>query len=261
MTSLVRPVSRPQFGAIHAMAAALAVIMLAGCGSGIRHRVENGIARSLQKRLGPAREYSVRVSGSTMSIISGRIDSVDISGQEVRLAKGITVSRLDVSLKGLVVDTATQEIRKCARAAYLARVSEEELQRYLVRRYPDIPGLTVTLLNDQARVTATPGVAGVTVTIAADAVVAVREGRQLVLDLKKINVGWVPTPGFAREYIGKRINPVFDAADLGFDAQIESVRIEPGVAVIAGTLDLVGAIGSPDSAERGGSEPAETRNF
>ena len=261
MVSAVRRVPRERARLFRLIWVMTAALLVAGCGGSIKHRVESGIAKALQKRLGPADTYSVRVSGSTMSIIGGRIEAVEISGRDVRLAKGITLARLDVSLKGLVVDTDTQEIKRCAEAAYCARVSEDELRRYLVNRYPEIPGLDISLLRDRARVTAAPGIAGVTVTIAADAVVAVREGRQLVLDLKKIDVGPVPTPGFAREYIEKRINPVFDAADLGFDARIESIRIEPGFAVIAGTLDLVGALGTSQPGGRGSAQPVETHNF
>jgi hypothetical protein len=104
-------------------------------------------------------------------------------------------------------------------------------------------------------------VAGVTVTIAADAGLAVRGGRQLVLDLKKIDVGWLPTPGFAREYIEGRVNPVFDAADIGFDARIDSVSIAPGFVTLTGTLDLVKALGTPEPPNRGGAEGSETRNL
>jgi len=236
--------------------------LLPGCGGGgIRRKVESGIAKSLQQRLGPAKAYSVKASGSTMSILGGKLDAVEISGEEVRLAKGITVARLDVSIKDLTVDTDTQAIKRCKSTTYSAAVSEAELERYLVKRYPDIPGLTITLLRDQARVEATPGVAGVMVSIVAEAALGVRDGQRLVLDLKKINVGWLPTPGFAREFIEGRINPVFDAADLGFDARIDSVRIEPGFAVLAGTLDLVKALGTANGANHGNTESGEPRNL
>ncbi len=110
----------------------LVFALLSGCGGGIKRKVESGIAKSLQQRLGPAKTYSVKVAGSTMSIVSGKIDAVEISGEDVRLAKGITVARLDVNLRDLVVDTGTQEIRKCRSATYSAAVSERELNRYLV---------------------------------------------------------------------------------------------------------------------------------
>jgi len=235
---------------------------LAGCGGGgIRRKVESGIAKALQQRLGPAKAYSVKVTGSTMSILGGKLDGVDISGEDVRLAKGITVARLDVSIKDLAVDTSTQAIKRCKSTTYSAAVSEDELERYVVKRYPDIPGLTLALLKDQARVTASPGVAGVTVSIVAEAALGVRGGRQLVLDLKNINVEWLPTPGFAREYIEGRVNPVFDAADLGFDARIDSVSIAPGFVTLTGTLDLVKALGTETPGDHGTTAGTEPRNL
>ena len=217
---------------------ALLAIVLCGCGGGVRRKIENGIARAMPEKIGRAKSYTVKVSGSTPAMIRGRMSGVEITGEEVRLAKGFTVARLDVSLKDLVVDTHTQEIKRCASAGYSATVSEGELGRYLAKRYRDIPGLEVTLARDCAHVVANPGLAGVTVTVSADAALKVIKGRKLALEIIRIDVAGLPTPGFAREFIEGRINPIFDAADLGFDAKIDSVRIDPGSLTITGTLDV-----------------------
>jgi hypothetical protein len=172
---------------------------------------------------------------------------VDISGEEVRTSKGVTVARLNVNIKDLVVDTDTHAIKKCSSAGYEATVSQDELGRYLTRTYPDIPGLNVSLMSGCARVLASPGLAGAKVSIAAETMLDIREGRKLALNLTKIDVAGLSTPGFAREYIERKINPVFDIADLGFDARLDSVRIDPGSITLGGTLDLVKAMGEKGS--------------
>ena len=220
---------------------------LAGCGNEIRGNIERGIAEALPEKIGPAKSYSVKVSGSTLAMLSGKLSGVDISGEEVRTSKGVTVARLNVSIKDLLVDTGTHVIKKCGSAGYSASIAQEELQRYLIKTYPDIPDLNVSLMSGYARVLASPALAGVKVNIAAEAKLDIREGRKLALNLTKIDVAGLPTPGFAREYIERKINPVFDIADLGFDARLDSVRIDPGSITLAGTLDLLKAMGEKGS--------------
>ena len=240
----------------------LIVVALCGCSGGqIRHRIESGIARALPSKLGPAKSYTVKVSGSTMAMINGRLGAVKILGEEVRLSKGVTVARLDVDIKDLVADPGTQAIKRCGSTVYSATLAQDELQRYLIKTYPDIPGLKVSLANGAAHVLASPGLAGVKVNIAADATLEVREGRRLALNLMSIDVAGLSAPGFARDFIENRLNPVFDASELGFGARIESVRIDRGSLTLTGTLDLMKALGTSGEANHPNTETTEPRNL
>jgi hypothetical protein len=222
----------------------LLVTFSTGCGgSAIRHRAESEIARFLQQRIGPAKSYRVKLSGSTWSIIHGKIRQIRISADDVQLANGITLARLDVLLEGVRVDTATHLIRECKGAHYVAAVSSDEMERYLRKRYTAIPQLKIELSEGAMRIEAVPRVAGLSVPITAYASLKKRDDTEVVIDLQKIDVGWVPTPGFAKEYLEKRLNPVFEAADIGMGARINDVRIEKGFLILAGEFDPIKALG------------------
>ncbi len=214
------------------------IILGAGCGgTSIRHKIEAQIAKSLQGRLGPAKSYSVSLRGSTLSIVRGNIKEIRVAAEEVSLPEGITLDKLDVVLENVRVDLASRTIKRCAQAQYTARISEDELEAYFRKRYPDIPELRMHLANHELRIETSPRPAGIRIPIIAYASLKTKNGTQVVLDLKRIDVGPIPTPGFAREFLETRFNPVFEASDIGFDAQISEVRTENNFLVLTGTFD------------------------
>lgn len=212
-------------------------VALCGCG-GVKSRVEKGIERSLPQLIGPAKSYQVSVSGSTAKMLKSKLSRIDIQGEEVRLSNGMQLAKLEVSLTDVEFDSDTRSIRRTSSTTYSATLSEKELERYLRKTHPEIPELTVKLERDCATATAKPELMGLAAELRAESALKVRDNRQLVLDLKRITLGGLPAPGFAREYIEKKANPAFDASQLGYDATINSVSMEPGYITLNGTLDL-----------------------
>jgi len=213
-------------------------LMLAGCGGNIRNRIEKGIERCLPQIIGPASSYQVTVSGSTLKMFRHRLSRVYIKGEDVRLPNGLEVSHLDVCLNEVEFDPDKRTIIDSAEATYSVVLSEEELERYLKKTYPSIPGLGIDLKEGHMVARASPSLIGLTTTISAAALFGIDSQRKLVLDIKKINAVGVQAPSFAREYIESKLNPVFDASELGYDATIDSVSIKPGYVTITGKLDL-----------------------
>ncbi|MCE5313776.1 MAG: DUF2993 domain-containing protein [Armatimonadota bacterium] len=216
----------------------LIATILAGCGR-VEHKAENQIAEALQEKIGPARSYDVNICGSPLKLIKGKMERLDIVGQDVQLKNGFKLALLKVSVYGLVFDTDTKEIRRADKTAYSATISQSELTRYLTKTYPDIPDLKVGLRDGLIDVSARPTVAGVGATVKAEADLQAKDGHKLVLDLKKVSAAGIPAPGFAREYIETKINPVLDSRDLGFNATVCSVKLARGSITISGNLDLV----------------------
>jgi len=212
--------------------------MLAGCGGSIKNRIEKGIESCLPQIIGPASSYQVTVSGSTVKMLRHRLSRVYIKGEDVRLPNGLEVSRLDVCLNEVEFDPDKRIITDSAGATYSVELSEKELERYLKKTYPSIPGLGIDLKEGRMIARASPSLIGLTTTISAEASLGIDGQRKLVLDIKKINAAGVPAPSFAREYIESKLNPVFDASELGYDATIDSVSIKPGYVTITGKLDL-----------------------
>lgn len=215
----------------------LSLLLLAGCGH-VRGKVEDGIAKSLPELIGPAQCYRVKVSGSTMGMLKHKLSRIEIQGEGVRLSNGMELARLNAVLTGVRFDPDKRSITQCAGTEYAATLSQAELQRYLRKLYPDIPGLSVALEDGYAVATAAPSLMGVTASISAESDLKVAGGRKLVLDLRKVTMAGVPAPGFAREYIEKKMNPVFDSSAFGYDATMSSVTVQPGFVTITGLLDL-----------------------
>ncbi len=214
------------------------LLILSGCGGDIRRKVEKGIAESLPDLIGPAKSYKVSVSGSTMQMLRNRISGIEIVGEGVALKNGVEVTRLDVSLKGVEFSPKSRTITKCESTVFSATLAQQELTQYLKKKYPDVPDLSVLLEDGCLSAAARPSLLGVTARVEAESGLKISSGCKLVLDLRKVTMAGLPAPGFAREYIEKKLNPIFDASKLGYDATISSVSIQRGRLVITGGLDM-----------------------
>lgn len=232
-------------GMIFVACSLLFALVLTGCGGGgIRHKVEKGIAKGMEQKLGPAKSYNVKISGPTMALVSGKLKSIEITGLDVKTPQGILVQRLQVNVEDLEVDVATEEIKRCGGTTYRATLSQAELARYLTKMYPDAPDFKLDFMDGFARVTARPGVSIAKVSVVVDATVDILQHRKLALNLKELDVAGIPTPGFVRDYVERRVNPVFDVDDLDIGAKVDSVSMKKGSVTVGGRLDLEKASGS-----------------
>ena len=220
------------------LAALLVVVVLAGCGRPIRGKVERGIADAMPKTIGPAKSYRVSVSGSTLGMIRGNLDTMQIIGEDVQLPNGITLANLTVNSRDIAFDRSKHTLSRVASTDFSATLAECELNRYLVKMYPDAPALGVELASGKLHIRACPMVAGLMATIKADAKLKIKQEHLLILDLLKVTAVGIPTPGFAREYLESKVNPIFDSSDLGYNARLSSVSIKPGSVTLSGSLDL-----------------------
>lgn len=221
----------------------LAALAAAGCGGNpVRGRIEREVEQKLPEIIGPAAAYSVSAHGPTMRMIKGRLDRLDITGEEVLLPSGIRVSRLEVSIEDLEFDTDSGSIKRAGRTRYTAVLGEAEVNRWAAVRYPEIPELKVILREGSARVSARPGMSKARVTVQADAYPVIRDRRTLGLDLYDVRAIGVSAPGFAREYLEGRLPAIFDVRDMGFDATVAAVKIAPGRLTLQGELDLTAAL-------------------
>lgn len=228
---------------LFALAIITLVITFAGCGGNpVREKIESSVSRSMPDIIGPADSYSSRVYGSTFRLIKGKLDGLDITGKNVKLASGITVSRLDVKIRDMVVDTDTKEIKQAGSTEYTAVLSQAELSKYVLKRYPDVPGLKLDLRKSLMNISAKPEVSVVKVGVQADVALEVRKEHILALDLKKLKVAGISAPGFAVNYIGSKIDTIFDTNDLGFEAKVKSAVVSPGALTLNGSLDLMKVI-------------------
>lgn len=224
------------------LCAAVLAAACAGCGEPIRNKVESHIEAALPRLIGPARHYQVEVSGSPFAIMKGKLSALKIDGRDVQISQNIKVSRLQVSAKDMAVDLDRALVTRVGSTNYSAEITEDALNAYLRTLYSDVPGLRIVLPGPRLRIYAEPRPAGVPVKIVAEAALRIQKQRELVLDLTDIEVYGVSSPGFAREYIESRVNPVFDSRKLGYDATVSNVRILSNRIRLEGAIDLTSAL-------------------
>ena len=220
---------------------ALASLVMVGCENPVREKVESSVAQSLPSMIGPARSYTVRADGPTTGMIQGRLDGLNIVGQDVKLKNGMTVSRLAVDITDIAFDRKHDRITRVGSTQFAASLSESELNKCLAARYHDVPGLAIGLRRGYLDIAAKPGVSIVHMSVRADAELEIRDSRILALNLKKLNMAGISAPGFARDFINSKLTCIFDARDLGFDARITSVQVSPGILTLTGSLNLMKA--------------------
>jgi|GEM_PF-1479882 len=225
---------------VFALALVVAISMIAGCGPNlIRKQIESSVARKLPDLIGPAKSYQVRAYGSTLRMMRGKLARLDITGHDVKLSNGLTVSRLFVRIDNISFNTDTKQIKSVDKTEYSASLSKKELNQYLKKRYSNIPGLQLTLGKGMIGFTTRPGLLGLKFGVRGTAELLIRNEKILALNLQKLRIAGIPAPAFARRLLDSRLDTIFDAEDLGFGATIKSVDIKPGLLTLNGDLDLM----------------------
>lgn len=217
----------------------LIAICLVGCGNLAKDKVEKSVAENLPSMVGPAKDYKVDCYGSMLRMMKGKMDGLDINGEDVQLKSGVTLSKLFVQIRDIRFNPDTRQVNSVGSTNYSATLSEAELNKYLKKRYPNVPDLKLTLCKNTVRITTRPGVSVLRATVEADSSLEVLNERKLAPDLKSLKVGPVGAPEFVRNYIESEVGTIFDAKDIGFDATIKSVSIDPKGLTVTGTLDLM----------------------
>src|SRR5579884_1458581 len=82
---------------------------LTGCTRAINRSAERRIRDSLPDLIGPARSYSVHVSGSAERTMQGRLATVTVDGDDVDLPNGLLLDQLHLDLKDVEVDTGHRQ--------------------------------------------------------------------------------------------------------------------------------------------------------
>ena len=220
-----------------------AVVLTAGCrGNPVKKRVQASVRERLPELIGPADSYDVRAYGSTVRVLKGKLDGLDITGKNIRLDGGLTLAQLDVEIRDLAIDPDTRQIKRVGPSQYVAVIDEETLTRYLRKKYPRIKGLNAVLSDGTISMSALPTVSVVKLDLRGDADLIISEGRTLELKVREIGVGRLNAPRIACEYITSKLGPIFDVRDLGFDATIRAVTINDGALTLTGGLKLMSLV-------------------
>ncbi len=210
-------------------------------GAVARHRIEDAVAQRLPGKLGPAKDYKVTASGSLLQIARGELSALTIHGDEVCLRNGLTLQSLDATVRDVSVDVRKSGIRSMGKAEFAASLNQPQLKSYFARNHPDIADADMTLHDGYVTLSARPSVSGFEVRVNAEATPEIRDGRKLVLTVKKVTAGGIGTTDLAREYLQDKLGPLIDTKEWGFDAQLMSVTPTSESITLEGIADLARA--------------------
>lgn len=215
------------------------MIVLALClspGAAIRTKIASSVAASAPDMLGPGK-YSVDVTGGLIGLLRGRIEKIDIHGSDVKMSNGMIVDRLNVGLNG-VHFKRDQTVTKVESTGFAASVSEDNLTDYLRASRGDMKEAEITLADGRLCYAGRPRVLGLKVKVKAEGTLDLDGNTKVHMSLCKCSGAGIKTPGMVRGWIERRINPVFDATQMGVDAKLKSVEVAKGAIALAGTADV-----------------------
>ena len=223
----------------------VAILVAVACfapGAILRWSIGQSVAAKMPELIGPARSYSIGVSGGLFEIIQGKLDKVDIRGSGVNLSNGVAVDRLDVGLQGLRFkpNRTVTDIRS---ADFSASVTEQNLTDFFASSRPDMPGAKITLDDGKLSLSASPRIFATRTPVSLEGTLRIVDGKKLILVLSRLRARGIRVPGFVRGRIMRDINPVLDTGQLSMGAKLNSVDISNGAIIITGTADVKQVLG------------------
>ena len=221
----------------------IAAVSLYGCGGeSARKQIENAITAQLPELIGPAESYAVEVSASPIDMFNGRLKKIDIAGVNITTKTGLKISNLYAQVMGIKFNQSSREITNVDSTIYKASVIESELDKLVRDKYPDVPGLSVSIKDEKLSIKASPSIANFKATVSTEAEVYVEDQKMLRLKLNNIKAVGISAPNFAKDFFEKRLGHIFNVEDLGFPATIDSAELGFGMLTLSGNVDLMSII-------------------
>jgi hypothetical protein len=179
---------------------------------------------ALLRVVGPAESYDVRVSGASLD--GNRFEHVRFVGRRIARAHAPVLDRLELDLKGVVVDREAKALTAVADARVALQLKGADLAAFLG---PWLAAPEVTLAPpDRIAVVGTPRIGGIALGGAGAAELEGRlvgAGSRLFLAIDRIRLGRGEAPPLARAVVERAINPILDVADAPLPARFEAVEV------------------------------------
>ncbi|MDH7602738.1 MAG: DUF2993 domain-containing protein, partial [Armatimonadota bacterium] len=156
--------------------------------------------------------------------LRGKLTSVAVSAEKVRLSQAIIAERVTASLKGVHIDPVRKKLKSIDRADFSVSLTEGQLAAFLARRYPHTH-FRIRLDEGCVRVAASAVIHRKNIQATADLVPTVRNGTQVVLLVRQVRSNTVVPLQAVRWYIEKKVNPVLDITKTKLKGQLTSVTV------------------------------------
>jgi hypothetical protein len=222
---------------VGAVAGAAALI---GCGSlSPQTEAAHKIADALPGVLGHARHYDVRVEGDSLALTRGRARRVVVHGQDVQIARDVTLDTLDFTAIDVSFDTKAKHLRHVGRVEFTGTVGQAHLNQYLAQSGTN-PGLVVILREHdmQARLPISAGPVHTHVTVNGTASPTTVGGSQVSFTADRAKLGFLPVPAFLVNKALDQVNPVVDLSHFKVPVALQSTDVEHHALTLRGTADI-----------------------
>lgn len=216
-------------------------------------KIERSVSEMMPKYLGPADYYRTRVSASPFDLMGQRAPSVRVTGSNVHTAMGVTIDKLDVTLRGISFDASSRRLRSVRETEVTAQISSSNFLAYATRVYPDITEPVLTFGDGSFSLKARPEILGVRPSVAAEGTLDIQNGKAVNVKFARVSAVGISAPDFVQGWLERRLNPIFDAGSLGYNLSLKALEIKPGFVVMHGTADL-----TPETLNSLNSKPAVT---
>ena len=208
--------------------------VLGGCAGGlIRSEVAKGVRHALPDYIGPAKSYSVTVHGDSAAILKGKIESLEIQGEDVQVDPKLLVGRLLVEMNGVRCDVKTRALKSVEHAVVDALISEEAVNAYIRETHGDA-SLTVKLEPKKIVVLFIPKVVGIGVPISVSGTPAIVGGDKINFQADSASLGRLPVPAPVVNKALEAVNPVLDLSAMRFPVTLREIVIEKGAVRVKG---------------------------
>ncbi len=153
----------------------------------------------------------------------------------VMLPMGLELDRVTIQGEGLGIERDPIKFNLPTPGSLEVAITDLALQAFLEKKAPGgLRDFFVQLSDGQVHVHAT-GRFIIEVRAAAICNLRIQDGKQLFVDLEKVDVMGVGAKRLVQNQLDS-VNPVFDVAELPVDATLTSVEIGGGMLIVKGTV-------------------------
>lgn len=199
--------------------------------------VESGIADKLQKLIGPAAFYKVKIDSPLPHLVRGDMGDVAVMGSQVRLQNGIVAERLDISLDDVKANITAGAITSIGDDTFSVTINQGDLNRYVAATFPEIPDLCMELHNGKITVTTAQEVVLINSKIKLDGTVDIEDGHKLMLRLHDVEAGRKRLPESIKRKMEDKLNPILDTSEWSLGTQLRTLAIRRGRIEVSGKVD------------------------
>lgn len=218
----------------------VAFLALNGCSRPINRAAERRIRDVLPNIIGTAKRYTAHVDNPPERTIEGKLATVTITGEDVHFKNGLLVDNLNLTLKGVEVDTDTKRLRKIRRTEFTITVGEANVNEYLVDEIMDgetLRNIRIKFFESVVTISGQRVVLGIGVPFEITGPLRITGPTLVELDATRLKVVGLPFKGRVLDFIKHRMDTVADLSGFSFPMLLNEVKVTSGKLVLSGTAN------------------------